>query len=79
MDWILKIIYHLAASVRTWRENLQNKAKIKRAKDNVKASIHERTGIRADEPDPVGKGGTSTTGQVSKRLLHDILIHQALF
>ena len=78
MDWILKIIYHLAAGVRTWKENMQNEAKIRRAKENVRATIYEQTGIRVDEPDPVGKGGTSTTGPVSKRLLHDIPIRQAL-
>ena len=78
MDWILKTIYHLAAGVRTWRENFLNEEKIKKAKDKVKSHIYGKTGIRVDEPDPVGKGGTSTTGPISRRLIHERTNRQAL-
>ena len=78
MDWVLKIVYHLAAGVRSWKENFLNEAKIKKAKEKVQFYLYEKTGIRVDEPDPVGKGGTSTTGPISKRLLHDSQTRQVL-
>ena len=78
MDWVLKIVYHLVAGIRSWKENFINEKKIKKAKEKVQSQIYENTGIRVDEPDPVGKGGTSTTGPISKRLLHDTKTRQVL-
>lgn len=78
MDWVLKMVYHLAAGMRTWKESFTSEAKIKKAKEKVRSYIFDKTGIRVDEPDPVGKGGTSTTGPIAKRLLHENATRQVL-
>ena len=51
---------------------------VKKAKKRVQEMIWTRTGMSVDKPDSVGAGGTTTTGNIARRLLLSPLKHQVL-
>ena len=73
-DHFMKAAVHVKAGVIDWSESPSsiNKQFLERAKteiqERIKTDIH---GIKWDVPDSSGKGGTSTTGNVARDLLHN--------
>lgn len=72
-DWLLKLTYHEIAEVAHWSEgsNMRDLGFIKQAKANVQAHMKEKTGLKIAFPDSAGTGGTTTTGNVCRRILFD--------
>ena len=54
-----------------WKENSQTEAKVRVAKKCIQETIKAKTGLTVDKPDPVGAGGTTTTGNMARQLLFD--------
>ena len=44
---------------------------IKEAKSEIQTQVYEHTGIKLDFPDSTGSGGTTTTGNIARRLLYN--------
>ena len=67
----MKLIYHLLAEVLDWKEGASNiyLRFPKEAKYEIQESILTKTGIKLDFPDSSGHGGTTTTGNVARRVL----------
>ena len=78
LDYCLKLVYKLNAKVNVWKENKQISVMIKAAKKRVQEIIKAKTGLSVDKPDPVGAGGTSTTGNMARKLLFDPSKRQVL-
>ena len=70
-DFVMKLIYHLRAEVLDWKEGASNiyLRFLKEAKSEIQESILTKTGIKLDFPDSSGHGGTTTTGNVARRVL----------
>ena len=68
----MKIAVHLRAAVFDWSESQTsiNEQFLKKAKKEIQQKIEEVIGERWDYPDGTGKGGTSTTGNTARRILH---------
>ena len=67
----MKIAVHLRAAVFDWSESpISLKQFLKKAKAEIQNHIQVTLGERWDFPDGCGKGGTSTTGNTVRRLLH---------
>ena len=78
-DHFMKVAVHLRAAVFDWSESPSsiNKQFLKKAKLEIQAYIEEFVGEKWDIPDGTGKGGTTTTGNTARRILHhsrDIVI-----
>lgn len=72
-DWFLKLCYHEIACVTHWSEtvSMRDLTFIKQAKSLVQNQMKIRTGLKVAFPDSTGKGGTTTSGNVCRRLLFD--------
>ena len=68
-DHFMKIIVHLRAGVLNWSEAVEDEA-LKRAKKQIQEEIQKEMGEKWDYPDKTGKGGTTTTGNTARRILH---------
>ena len=68
-DWCLKVIYHLSAKLTSWVESEADRKTLKIIKKEVTDNIANKTGIRVDQPDPKGAGGSNSTGNIAKRIL----------
>ena len=70
-DFIIKLIIHEIAEIRHWSEevSMQDAQFVKQAKRNLQDHLKLHTGIKLDFPDATGKGGTTTTGNVARRIL----------
>ena len=70
-DFFMKIVVHTKAGVFDWSEGVSHSSKfLAAAKVALQGQIQEGTGIKWDVVDKTGKGGTTTTGNVARRLLH---------
>ena len=69
LDYCLKIVYKLKAGVTAWIQNSKQKERVDVAKRKVQEYIKTKTGMTVDKPDPVGAGGTTTTGNIARNLL----------
>ena len=71
-DHFMKIAVHLRAGVFEWSESPTsiNKQFLVNAKKEIQSHIDNILGERWDFPDGAGKGGTSTTGNTARRILH---------
>ena len=72
-DWLLKLCYHEIACVTHWSEtvSMRDLQFIKQAKSLVQSHLKDKTGLKVAFPDSAGKGGTTTSGNVCRRLLFD--------
>lgn len=72
-DFFTKIIYHLKAEVLDRSESKTSiyTKFIKEAKSEIQTRVYEHTGIKLDFPNSTGRGGTTTTGNVARRLLYN--------
>ena len=71
-DFVMKICVHILAGVFDWSESklsLNNRFLVT-AKERLQQEIFNATGQSWDKPDSTGKGGTSTTGNTARVLLH---------
>ena len=80
-DMFMKTAIHVKAGVFDWSEapSSRNKQFLDAAKLEVQGNIFSATGIKWDYPDKAGKGGTTTTGNVARQLLHhqrEVIISQ---
>ena len=71
LDYCLKIVYKLKGGVTAWKQNSKQKERVDAAKRKVQDYIKSKTGMVVDKPDPVGAGGTTTTGNIARNLLFD--------
>eukprot|EP00731_Ephydatia_muelleri_P028943 Em0020g587a len=78
LDYCLKIVYKLKAGVTAWIQNSKQKERVDVAKRKVQEYIKTKTGMTVDKPDPVGAGGTTTTGNIARNLLFDPAKRQVL-
>ena len=71
MQWLL--LLRCYAGISTWEKSKGSYTNtiLQNFKEKLQEIIEERTGIQWDKADPTGKGGTSTTGNIARRLLHD--------
>ena len=55
-----------------WSESptSHNKQFLVNAKKDIQKKIQDEIGVQWDFPDPTGKGGTSTTGNTARNILH---------
>ena len=72
-DFFMKVAVHLSAAVYEWTEStsIRHYPFLKRAKSNRQSILKEKTGIRWDFVDSAGNSGTSTTGPICRRILHN--------
>ena len=72
-DQWMKTNVHLCAEVFDWSESPKsvNREALDIAKKDIQKKILEETGVRWDFPDQAGKGGTTTTGNTARRILHN--------
>ena len=61
-----------------WKENSQTKAKVRVVKKVIQETIKAKTGFTVDKPDPVGAGGTTTTGNMARQLLFNSVKRKVL-
>ena len=68
----MKTVVHVKAGVENWSEipGSYNKLFIDSSKSDLRSSLKESLGVKWDQPDPAGKGGTTTTGNTARLLLH---------
>ena len=71
-------MYELKAGVTAWIQNSKHKERVDLAKRKVQEYIKTKTGMTVDKPDPVGAGGTTTTGNIARNLLFDPAKSQVL-
>ena len=71
-DHFMKALVHVKAGVFHWSEvkGSYNKLFIDNSKDELRKSLEETLHVKWDQPDPAGKGGTTTTGNTARILLH---------
>jgi hypothetical protein len=71
-DHFMKTVVHVKAGVENWSEipGSYNKLFIDSSKSDLRSSLKESLGVKWDQPDPAGKGGTTTTGNTARLLLH---------
>ena len=70
----MKAVVHQKAGIFDWSESPSsiNKQFLVQAKQAIQSYIFEKVhGIKWDFPDATGKGGTTTTGNVARELLHN--------
>lgn len=72
-DHFMKLNVHLLACVDDWSETPTslNKPFLHQAKNQIQTKLFEKCGERWDLPDQTGKGGTTTTGNTARKILHD--------
>ena len=68
----MKIIVHLHAGVFEWTESDTSRYHqfLVASKKEIQKKLEEVLGERWDFPDGTGKGGTSTTGNTARNILH---------
>ena len=71
-DHYMKIAVHLKAEVFEWTESETSRYHVflKHAKKEIQKKLEDSIGERWDFPDATGKGGTSTTGNTARNILH---------
>ena len=71
-DHYMKIAVHLKAEVFEWTESEASRYHkfLVAAKKEIQTKLNEVLGERWDFPDGTGKGGTSTTGNTARNILH---------
>ena len=71
-DHYMKAVVHVKAGVLNWSEipGSYNKLFIDNSKNALRSSLKESLHVKWDQPDPTGKGGTTTTGNTARLLLH---------
>ena len=72
-DHYMKIAVHLRAEVFDWTESKTSRYYrfLEAAKKEIQGKLEEVLGERWDFPDGTGKGGTSTTGNTARKILHN--------
>ena len=80
LDHFMKIIVHLRAGVHDWSESKTSLVNqfLKKAKAEVQEKLKNDFGERWDYPDATGKGGTTTTGNTARRILHQANVREAV-
>ena len=71
LDYCLKIVYKLKGGATAWKQNSKQNERVDVAKRRVQDYVKSKTGMVVDKPDPVGAGGTTTTGNIACNLLFD--------
>ena len=71
-------MYKLKGGVTAWIQNSKQKECVDVAKRKVQKYIKTKTGMAVDKPDPVGAGGTTTTGNIARNFLFDPAKRQVL-
>ena len=70
-DHFMKTAVHVKAGVFDWSEAPSHNTRfLNNAKKELQEKIASETGIQWDIPDKTGKGGTTTTGNIARELLH---------
>ena len=72
-DHYMKIAVHLRAAVFVWSESPTSRSHqlLKKVKAEIQEKIENEIGEKWDYPGGTGNGGTTTTGNTARRLLHD--------
>ena len=68
-EWSLKVIYHRRAGLSSWIEHAKDRDILKETKKEVQYILEKKTGIKIDQPDPIGAGGNTNTGNVARRII----------
>ena len=78
LDFYVKLVTHLRAGLNPKSKSFRSETKlrpdlrfIKQAKEEIQGHLREKTGIKLDIPDGVGCGGTTTTGNVARRIFNN--------
>ena len=75
LEFALKLLYHLRSSTFMWTESPKELGLLYdsyiKAKADVCELVYEHARIKVDIPDPTGKGGTTTIGNICERLFKD--------
>ena len=71
-DHFMKALVHVKAGVLNWSEvpGSYNKLFVDQSKEALRKEIENALSVKWDQPDPAGKGGTTTTGNTARILLH---------
>lgn len=71
-DHFMKAIVHVKAGTLDWSEipGSYNKLFVDNSKNALRSALEDSLHIKWDQPDPAGKGGTTTTGNMARLLLH---------
>lgn len=67
-DWGLKCVYHRRGDLKSWVEHDEDRKILKTMKKEVTEILERKTGIKVDQPDPTGAGGSSNTGNTVRRI-----------
>lgn len=70
-DFCLKILHKLNAGVTSWKDGKILAGHVNEAKKRVREIIKNKTGVAVDQPDSVGAGGTTTTGNTAQMFLFE--------
>ena len=78
LDFYVKLATHLKAGLDPSSTTFWSKSRsrndyslIKQAKKEIQLHLKQHCGIRLDLPDGIGTGGTTTTGNIARRLLNN--------
>ena len=71
-DHFMKAVVHVRAGVYNWSEvkGSYGKLFVDKSKDALRSALANSLHMKWDQPDPTGKGGTTTTGNIARRLLY---------
>ena len=66
-----RYLYKLNAGVTSWTEGKILAGRVNEAKKRVREIIKSKTGIAVDQPDSVGSGVTTATGNTARKFLFE--------
>ena len=75
LEWFLQLLYRIVGKVQKWGVGIKigeaGKKRLEQAKTRVQKILEEKIGIRVDQPDPYGRGGSTNTGNLAVRFFSE--------